>query len=170
MGCNITSIFYEFIYWVNTSWTHSMISFCVLPSPLPQNLSPSGSCGFHRCIFFLVFIKIFKKKIYTEKNHPRYLYQIVFQKYSGARKEQYPLFDLCKVFDQIESSYKSDFFFTEETQACATCSDLPSDISTMSPPPNANNRLFRLRLQNVLERFSGDYVSKALTSPRKSRL
>ena len=44
------------------------------------------------------------------------------------------LFDLFKAFDKIESSHKS-FFFSEKTynylHACATCSDLSSNISTM---------------------------------------
>ena len=45
-----------------------------------------------------------------------------------ARKAQYLLFDLFKAFDYIESSHKSGPIFL---YACATCNELPSNISTM---------------------------------------
>ena len=44
------------------------------------------------------------------------------------------LFDLLKAFDYLESHYKSDFFSQKRPiffHACATCSELPSNISTM---------------------------------------
>ena len=42
------------------------------------------------------------------------------------------LFDLIKAFDEIECSHKSDSFSGGPIflQACATCSELPSNIST----------------------------------------
>ena len=44
------------------------------------------------------------------------------------------LFDLFKVFDYIESSKKSNFFSESPIflQTCATCSELPADINTMT--------------------------------------
>ena len=45
------------------------------------------------------------------------------------------LFDLLKAFDQIESIHKSDLFYPKIPtflHACATCSELPSNISTMN--------------------------------------
>ena len=44
------------------------------------------------------------------------------------------LFDLLKAFDKIESGQKSDFFAPIRPiflHACATCSELPSNISSM---------------------------------------
>ena len=46
-------------------------------------------------------------------------------------KEQSLLFDLFKAFAWIESSRKSKIFLRKDLFACASCSDLPSDISTM---------------------------------------
>ena len=46
-----------------------------------------------------------------------------------ARKEQYPLFDLVKAFDLIENSYNSPKR-PIILDARATCSELPSNIST----------------------------------------
>ena len=63
---------------------------------------------------------------------PRYLYQMVTQKYV-RRQELSLLFDLLKAFDYTESSYKSEIF-SENTyfhHACATFHELPSDICTM---------------------------------------
>ena len=51
-----------------------------------------------------------------------------------ACKEQSLLFDLFKAIDQIESSHKSEVFSLKRLiflHACATCSELPSNISTM---------------------------------------
>ena len=49
-------------------------------------------------------------------------------------KEQFLLFDLYKSFDKIKSSHKSEFFSSKRLiflYAGATCSELPSNISTM---------------------------------------
>ena len=43
-------------------------------------------------------------------------------------------FDLLKAFDNIDSSHKSDIFALKKPillHACATCSELPSNIVTM---------------------------------------
>ena len=56
-----------------------------------------------------------------------------------ARKEQSLLFDLFKTFNKIESSYKSDFFLHKRPishHACATSSELPSNISDIVACPN----------------------------------
>ena len=45
-----------------------------------------------------------------------------------AIKEPSLLFDLFKTFDQIESSHKSSIFLN----ACATFSEVPSNVSTMA--------------------------------------
>ena len=45
-------------------------------------------------------------------------------------KEQSLQFDLCKAFDQIERTHKSDIF---SPNACATYSELHSNISTVGP-------------------------------------
>ena len=58
-----------------------------------------------------------------------YLYQMVTQK-----QKQSMLFDLFKAFDQIQSSHKSDIFYSKKTNfisSRATCCRLLSDISTM---------------------------------------
>ena len=51
------------------------------------------------------------------------------------RNEQSLLFDIFKAFSQIESIHKSDILHPKKTHflhACATCSELPSSISTMA--------------------------------------
>ena len=57
-------------------------------------------------------------------------------RYRCARTEQSLLFSLIKAFDQIQSSHTSDFFFSPKgnihLHACATCSNLPSNIITMT--------------------------------------
>ena len=51
-----------------------------------------------------------------------------------APKEQFLLFDKFKAFDNIESSHRL-FFFSQKRHvflyACATCSELISNVSTM---------------------------------------
>ena len=44
----------------------------------------------------------------------------------GAHVSRNLSYLICKAFDKIESSHKSDFL-----NACVTCSELPSNISTM---------------------------------------
>ena len=51
---------------------------------------------------------------------------------SCARKEQSLLFDLFKAFDKVESRQKSGPKRRIFLHACSTCSELPSNISTMT--------------------------------------
>ena len=49
-------------------------------------------------------------------------------------KEQSLLFNPFEAYEKGESSHKSDFFLSENIffpDVCATCSELPSNISTM---------------------------------------
>ena len=48
-----------------------------------------------------------------------------------ARKEQALLFDLFKAFDEIGCIYNNSPTSPTFLHACATCSEIPSDISTM---------------------------------------
>ena len=53
-----------------------------------------------------------------------------------TRRKEKLLFYIAQAFDQIEISHKSDFFSPKWPiflHACATCSELPSNISTMIP-------------------------------------
>ena len=57
-----------------------------------------------------------------------------------ARKEK------SLLFDQIEGSHKSDLSSPKNHNACATCSELPSSISTMDitvPAIDIQNIFFR---------------------------
>ena len=61
------------------------------------------------------------------------------------------LFDLCKAFVKIERSGKSDFFLSEQTfflHACTTCSELPSNISTMAEGVKSRLQLYHLAYIN----------------------
>ena len=52
----------------------------------------------------------------------------------GAHEELSLLSDLLKAFDKIESSHKSHIFYPKGPiflHACATCSQLPSNLSTI---------------------------------------
>ena len=62
-----------------------------------------------------------------------YLYYMVNKK-RRERKDKFLLFDLFKASEQIESSHKLEFFTKKPIllHACATCSELPSYISTMA--------------------------------------
>ena len=54
-------------------------------------------------------------------------------RYSCARKEQSLFIDLFKAFDWIVSSQKLDIYYPERLiflHACATCSELPSNMNT----------------------------------------
>ena len=57
-----------------------------------------------------------------------------YLRYRCTRKEKSLRYDLFKAFDYIKISHKSDFFSPKRhifLNTCATCSELPFNISTM---------------------------------------
>ena len=65
------------------------------------------------------------------------------------------LFDMFKAFDLIERRHELDYFFQKRLvflHACATCSEIPTNISTM---PGSDPIFYHTKLSSISKCRSG---------------